>query len=76
MTRAESWLIIFGAGKRSKNSDCWYDTIENGMKSFSKKTDSKSDELGLTIKSANWITSSHKNTKVIEPIKFEIPPWV
>ena len=76
MTRAESWLIICGAGKRSKNSDCWYDTIENGMKSFSKKTDSKSDELGLTIKSANWITSAHKNTKVIEPIKFEIPPWV
>ena len=31
MTRAESWLIVCGAGKPSKGRGSWYERIEDGM---------------------------------------------
>ena len=31
MTRAESWLIVCGAGKLNKKGDSWYELIEGGL---------------------------------------------
>ena len=76
MTRAESWLIICGAGKRNKNGNCWYDIIENGIKSLNVKTDIQTIETGLTIQSKNWKVSDNINTTHIRSNKIQLPKWV
>ena len=72
MTRAESWLIICGAGKRSKNRDCWYDIIENAIKSLNVKT----IETGLTVQSKNWKVSDNINVTNISSKKMQLPEWI
>ena len=76
MTRAESWLIICGSGRRNKNGDCWYDTIENGIKSLNIKTDGNLEEARLTVQSKNWKASDSINRIHVKSNKNQIPKWV
>lgn len=76
MTRAESWLIICGSGRRNKNGGCWYDTIENGIKSLNIKTDGHLEEARLTIQSKNWKASDSINRTHVKSNKNQLPKWV
>ncbi len=48
LTRAETWLIICGAGDRGQGQDCWYGMIETAMGELG-----AADDGGLVL-SENW----------------------
>lgn len=51
LTRAESWLIICGAGSRGQNGDSWYDLIEGAARAgdATESTDGR-----LRLQSGEW----------------------
>ena len=77
LTRAESWLIICGAGTR-KSERSWYNLIKEAMVSLNaSKNDFKDIGEGLLLKDHNWESLSVKeksgemNTK-----KNTYPKWL
>ncbi|GLQ35614.1 double-strand break repair helicase AddA [Amylibacter marinus] len=72
LTRAESWLVVCGAGQRGKQGTDWYDLISNAAKNIG------GVEAGaLTVQSANWITKPDRpkeDTK--ERPSTPLPDWI
>ena len=55
LTRAESWLIICGAGERSKDGNCWYDLTSQAISSLeSAPTDFPHIGAGQSFQNEQW----------------------
>lgn len=76
LTRAESWLIVCGAGKLGKDPALnWYHLVQQGMQ----HADAQKTEEGLVLQNKYWITKS-KASSSYESEKSEsvqsLPDWL
>ncbi len=73
MTRAETWLIVCGAGKLQKEDALnWYRLIEKGMENAGAiPTDN-----GLVLQNATWVDDYQKPDKGVDVAQDELPAWI
>ena len=71
MTRAESWLIMAGSGKRSRNSTNWYDPAFNAAESLGGTL----DEHGRLVLQNNWLLQKSQG-EAEKPAPVTLPDWL
>lgn len=76
MTRAEKWLIICGAGKLAKDSQCWHKTIENGMDTAGATPFSFKAGEGLRLEYGNWNSPIAVSVEKPKDHKLNLPEWM
>ncbi|MFT7045096.1 MAG: ATP-dependent helicase/nuclease subunit A [Celeribacter sp.] len=75
MTRAENWLIVAGAGTIKKNSSCWYQLIENGMRAAGATEMAFPSGIGTRYEHGDW-PKRIGDSQVKTPNTTELPEWV
>ena len=75
MTRAEKWLIVCGAGKLSKDSQCWHKIIEAGMNKAGAEAYNFKTGMGLRLQSGNWEGHLAAEKPISEDAKTTLPNW-
>ena len=75
MTRAENWLIVAGAGPIKKDSSCWYQLVENGMRAAGATEMAFPSGIGARYEHGAWPerTGTPKE-KALNTT--ELPSWV
>lgn len=72
LTRAESWLVVCGAGKLSKTGNPWYRLVANGMKnSGADETDN-----GLVLQNEYWPDYSKQAEQLPNDQASVLPSWI
>ncbi|GHA47654.1 double-strand break repair helicase AddA [Amylibacter ulvae] len=75
LTRAESWLIICGAGELGKSGETWYDLISNGMEHMPVETVTHSIVGDIkSVRNLAWhgVGSARESDK---DQRIELPRW-
>ncbi len=73
MTRAETWLVVCGAGKLGKEPALnWYALVENGMQNAG----AISTDNGLVLQSAAWVDAYQKSDGDADTRQVELPAWI
>lgn len=72
LTRAESWLVICGAGKLSKTGNPWYSLVSAGMKNAG----ATETEDGLLLQNQFWPDEIAKVEGIEKPPVNETPTWI
>lgn len=72
LTRAESWLVICGAGKISKTGNPWYRLVETGMK----HAGAHEGESGLVLQNEFWPSDCVKADVVAQDKRVALPKWI
>ena len=75
LTRAENWLIMCGAGRKS--DDCWYAQIERGLEACEAQAHEFGTgdlEVGLRHETGIWPDSAPARAKAIGS-EIELPAW-
>ncbi len=75
MTRAEKWLIVCGAGKLAKDSQCWHKIIEAGMNKAGAEPYNFKTGIGLRLQSENWQGPLVTEKPVSKDAKPTLPNW-
>jgi len=75
MTRAESWLVVAGAGKAPSNGDTWYEAVADGLEAAGARPARLPDGTEIRRRSGgDW--NGPLVTPEREPsIAFDYPPW-
>ncbi len=78
LTRAESWLIVCGAGDRPKDGKCWYDLTAAAMTSMDAQTFAfQNIGKGLSLSNDEWSTLSLAGPPQIDAVKVDsTPDWM
>ena len=78
LTRAESWLIICGAGDRNKDGNCWYDLTSAAMASLDGlETVFPNIGAGHSVQNPQWQQmTSTQATPEGDPGTTQIPAWL
>ncbi len=76
MTRAESWLVICGAGDAGKEGESWYDLVRQGIEQLSVQNTESPLMDGEQSLLFNWSdgTSSPDEQAVVHPLQH--PDWI
>jgi ATP-dependent helicase/nuclease subunit A len=74
MTRAENWLVVAGAGKMKKDTECWYRLVEDGMRAANAAEQAFPSGLGKRFSHGDW---PERITKEIETAQThtQLPDW-
>ncbi len=76
ITRAESWLVVCGAGTEGKEGESWYDLVRQGMEPLAiQETDSPLMDGEKTLL-LNWSENTAAKEKAALPEKTITPDWV
>jgi ATP-dependent helicase/nuclease subunit A len=78
LTRAESWLIICGAGERSKDGKCWYDLVSQAILSLnSNGVDFPNIGPGHSLQNEQWeLLGSAKPAHSTPASITQVPNWM
>jgi ATP-dependent helicase/nuclease subunit A len=72
MTRAETWLVVCGAGKLEKEDALnWYKLVKQGMEN----TGATLTDSGLVLQNAQWVDDFAKPDDPADTAKPELPAW-
>jgi len=72
MTRAESWLVVCGAGKPGKEPALnWYSLVENGMQNAGAVLENGI----LALQNEYWLDEAGKPEIIAAPADIELPHW-
>ncbi len=75
MTRAESWLIVCGAGgKKDTEDNSWYGLIRNGLHTLAPREIPGSDGVTLCF-DRNWTDQRLESGKTAQSTSAELPTW-
>ncbi|GFE64771.1 double-strand break repair helicase AddA [Litoreibacter roseus] len=76
MTRAESWLVICGAGKVPKTArSTWYQILEDGM-ARAGATQPQEQEVALRLSHLSWPEPQrHQTVELVMAEKSALPDW-
>jgi len=74
MTRAETWLIVCGAGKPPK--DCWYDAIQAGLETCDAVPEAFPTGQGLRFGHGEWATGAVALTGADPRVTADLPTWI
>ena len=72
LTRAESWLVVYGAGRLSPDGDSWYQKVQAGLESLGASQDAAG--LECRYETGDWPQSA-EDIAAEAPACAEIPPW-
>ena len=72
LTRAESWLVICGAGRLSPDGDSWYQKVQAGLESLGAVQDAA--DLECRYETGDWPQSA-EDIAAETPASAEIPAW-
>ena len=72
LTRAESWLVVYGAGRLSPDGDSWYQKVQAGLESLGASQDAAG--LECRYETGDWPQSA-EDIAAEAPASAEIPPW-
>lgn len=73
MTRAETWLIVCGAGKLQKEDALnWYRLVEKGME----HAGAIPTDNGLVLQNAAWVDEYQKPNSDADVAQDELPAWI
>ncbi|MGB0798201.1 MAG: 3'-5' exonuclease [Planktomarina sp.] len=75
LTRAESWLMVFGSGDIKDTDDCWYTAIRTAMAQLDAKALDTDIGLGLRYETADWALGPISHTPPPAPRVYDIPTW-
>ena len=78
LTRAESWLIICGAGERAKDGKCWYDLVTQAMASLdSISVDFPNIGAGLSFQNEQWGKLGSADAAQVNDVSItQVPEWM
>jgi ATP-dependent helicase/nuclease subunit A len=73
LTRAESWLIVCGAGRLGKEPALnWYQLVADGMHN----ADTVETANGLVLQNKSWPADFVKSKTIASIPKIELPDWI
>lgn len=72
LTRAESWLVICGAGRLPKSGNHWYHIVSKGMQNAG----ALETEDGYVLQNEQWGIEFSKTDNDIQTQAPELPDWV
>jgi ATP-dependent helicase/nuclease subunit A len=75
MTRAENWLIVAGAGKIKKDSECWYRLVEDGMRASHAAEQAFPSGLGGRYAHGVWPDRTEKKQEETSKTHAQLPDW-
>lgn len=73
LTRAESWLVVCGAGRLSPDGNSWYQMVQEGLMSLGVDQEQGADDLECRYQTGDWPQSA-KEIAAETPAGTEIPP--
>ena len=76
MTRAESWLIVCGAGDRPARGGTWYDHVEAGLRAAGAEALPMPDGDGLRLSHGDWATGETVEGAETVTVSAEIADWM
>ncbi|WP_099825036.1 double-strand break repair helicase AddA [Oceaniglobus indicus] len=74
MTRAETWLIVCGAGKPMKNT--WYANVEDAMAQLPCETVEFPTGAGLRLSHGDWAGGEAMAHPPTQAVKADLPDWI
>ena len=76
MTRAESWLIVCGAGERPAKGGTWYDHVEAGLRAAGAEALPTNDGDGLRLSHGDWAVPEPATDEENVTVSAEIGGWM
>lgn len=76
MTRAESWLIVCGAGERPAKGGTWYDHVEAGLRAAGAETLPTPEGEGLRLLHGDWGAGEIAKSASDVTIPAEVADWM
>ena len=76
MTRAESWLIVCGAGERPSKGGTWYDHVEAGLRAAGAEPLPTPEGEGLRLAHGDWGGGEMVDSPEKGSVPAEIAPWM
>ncbi|MBV7410985.1 double-strand break repair helicase AddA [Maritimibacter sp. DP1N21-5] len=77
MTRAESWLIVAGAGEAGKEpGKSWHDIVMNGLHGMPCITQQMPTGAGLRYQTGDWPVAAPGRTEKLSSHRAALPDWM
>lgn len=75
LTRAESWLIVCGAGRRNKDGACWYDQVSVAMSKLETRQVAENGVEFQRFQPLDWPEADTSSEKPTTAGELPIPDW-
>lgn len=75
LTRAESWLIVFGSGDIKDAQDCWYNSIRAGVDQLGAAALDTENGLGLRYQPVDWVAGQLRKKQEIPAKVVNVPEF-